>query len=273
MSKPTVALQLYTVRDFANQDLPGTLKQVKAMGYDAVELAGTYGLDTAAYKQLLDDAGLKAPSAHVGIKDFESNPAGTVAMYKALGCQIVSIPSLGMEDLPGGPNFEATKATITKVAALCKEQGMALAYHNHAYEFETLPCGAFVLDALFDQTSPDVLKVQLDTGWVTAAGQDPVAYINKYAGRCPTVHLKDIVQVGGDAARSVELIGSSARLEVDGKFEDRPVGQGMQDMPAVTKAAVNTGALLMVVELDEAVGITSLEAARQSREYLKSLGY
>jgi len=253
MSKPIVALQLYTVRDFAAKDLPGTLNQVKSMGYDAVELAGTYGLDAAAFKKHLDDAGLEAVSAHVSANAFEEDAAGTAALYKALGCRLISIPSLPMEALPGGAGFEATKALVTEAASHCKEHDMMLGYHNHAYEFETLPCGSFVLDALFEST-PDILQAQIDTGWVLAAGHDPVAYVKKYTGRCASVHLKDIVKV-------------------DGKFEDRPVGKGSQDIPAVIKAAIKAGAYIMVAELDEAVGMTSLEAAKQSREYLKALGY
>jgi len=254
MSKPVVALQLYTVRDFATKDVPGTLSQVKAMGYDAVELAGTYGLSTAEFKKYLDDAGLEAVSAHVPIKAFEEDAAGTVAQYKALGCKLVSVPSLSMEELPGGEGFDKTKATMTKAAALCKEQGMMLGYHNHDYEFKTLPCGSFILDAFFEALPPDVLQAQIDTGWVMAAGQCPPSYVKKYTGRCPSVHLKDIVKVGD-------------------KFEDRPVGKGSQDIPAVTKAAIDAGAHIIVVELDEAVGMTSLEAAKQSREYMKTLGY
>jgi len=272
MTKPTVALQLYTVRDFATKDLPGTLSKVKAMGYDAVELAGMYGLEPGAFKQQLDAAGLKAVSAHVPFKAFEEDMDGTVAVYNALGCKVLGIPHLSPEDLPGGPNFENSKAVIQKAAALCKEQGMILAYHNHDFEFETLPCGTFVLDALFAETPADQLQAQLDTGWVTVAGQDPVSYIQKYTGRCPAVHLKDVISVDG-AGKTVELLGSANKLESGAKYEDRPVGQGLQDMPAVTKAAVEAGAFILVAELDAAVGMTSLEAAKQSRDYLKSLGY
>ena len=254
MSKPIVALQLYTVRDFANQDVPGTLGQVKAMGYDAVELAGTYGLETAEFKKLLDDAGLEAVSAHVPITAFEEDAAGTAVKYKALGCKLVSIPSLSMKELPGGEGFDKTKSTMTSAAAECKKHGLILGYHNHDYEFKTLPCGSFVLDALFESTTADVLQAQIDTGWVMAAGQNPPSYVKKYTGRCPSVHLKDIVKVGD-------------------KFEDRPVGKGSQDIPTVIKAAIEAGAFIMVVELDNAVGMTSLEAAKQSREYLKSIGY
>ncbi|MCL2526972.1 MAG: sugar phosphate isomerase/epimerase [Defluviitaleaceae bacterium] len=272
MNKPVVALQLYTVRDFAAKNLCGTLSQVKAMGYDAVELAGTYGMETAAFKKLLDEKGLEAISAHVGYDAFEADAEGTIAMYKALGCKVVSIPWMDLNLLPGGADFEKTKALIAKAAPLCKASGMILGYHNHDFELqEKTPCGAFVLDALFSETKADELQAQLDTGWVTAAGQDPVAYIKKYAGRCPTVHLKDITPANTD--KTVELLNSESKLESGAKYEDRPVGQGIQDMPAVTKAAVEAGALIMVVELDEAVGITSLEAAKQSREYLKALGY
>jgi len=254
MSKPIIALQLYTVRDFANQDLPGTLSQVKAMGYDAVELAGTYGMDTEAFKKLLDDTGLETVSAHVGIAAFREDLAGTVSQYKALGCRVIGIPSLKLEDLPGAEGFEATKELLIKIAAQCNEHGLALMYHNHAYEFGVLKCGRFVLDALFDAMPPGVLQAQIDVGWVLVAGQDPVQYVKKYKGRCPSVHLKDIVKVGNI-------------------FEDRPVGKGLQDIPAITKAAEETGAGILVVELDKAVGITSLEAASESREYLKTLGY
>ena len=252
MSKPVVALQLYTVRDFAEKDLPSTLSQIKAMGYDAVELAGTYGLETAAFKKHLDDAGLEAVSAHVGFTDLGFDEK--IDMHKTLGCRLISIPALPKEFLPDGISFDTTKAALPKIAAKLRALGMNLAYHNHAYEFETMLDGTFVLDALFDAIPSDVLLAQIDAGWVTAAGQDPARYIQKYAGRCPSVHLKDIVKMGD-------------------QFEDRPVGQGMLDMPAVIKSAIQAGASILVVELDEAVGMTSLEAARQSREYLLTLGY
>lgn len=40
MKKFPVALQLYSVRDDLEKDFIGTLKQVKALGYDGVEFAG-----------------------------------------------------------------------------------------------------------------------------------------------------------------------------------------------------------------------------------------
>jgi len=250
MSKPVVALQLYTVRDFAEKDLKGTLLQVKAMGYDYVELAGMYGKSAAELKVILDEAGLSAVSAHVPIQAFEADLEGTIAAYKTVGCKYVGIPWLGHAELPGGENWPAMKAFLIKADALCEAAGITLMYHCHAHEFDKLPSGEYILDALFRELP--ALENEIDSGWVDAVGLCPAEYIKQYAGKVPVIHLKD-------TDRNAK--------------EDRPVGQGTQDMPAITKAAEESGTKVLVAELDEAVGMTSLEAARQAREYLKSLGY
>ena len=87
------------------------------------------------------------------------------------------------------------------------------------------------------------------------------------------MHLKDFI-VEGEGGTPYELIGSDAQAKkAEGKFEFRPVGHGCQDFPSVIKAAEESGADWIVVEQDMSVGRTSLEAAKMSREYLKSLGY
>jgi len=252
MSTPTVSLQLYTVRDFTSEDVTGTLKKVKEMGYDAVELAGTYGMKAAELKGILDEIGLVAHSAHVPFEGFQADAAGTVADYKTLGCKVIAVPYLDMAHLPGGDEYAKTKEVLIQAGKLCTDAGIVFAYHNHDFEFGKTKDGVFILDQFFTDL-PDI-QAELDIGWITAAGQNPAEYIMKYAGRCPLIHLKDTTPVG------------------DG-FEDRPVGQGSQDIPGSINAALKAGATCLVVELDAAVGITSLEAAKLSREYLKSLGY
>jgi len=220
------------------------------MGYNAVELAGMYGLSPAVLKAMLDETGLEAFSAHIPFANFESDMQGTIAAYKTLGCQFAGIPYLNQTQLPGRENWANVHKILTKAATLCKEANMPLMYHNHAFEFEKLQNGDYILDEIFN-TIPEI-KAELDTGWVTAAGKCPVAYIQKYAGRCPVVHLKDTVKT-------------------DDGFEDRPVGKGSQDMKAIIKTATECGAVGFVVELDRAVGLTSLEAAQESLEYLKTI--
>lgn len=251
MSEIFVALQLYTVRDFAEDDVAGTLRKVKAMGYDFVELAGTYGIGFLEFKRLLDKTGLCAISAHVQYNALRADMDGIIAAYKSLGCEYVVIPMMSADMLAGGESF--SKEFFSDFCEACKKAGVIPAYHNHAHEFAQLPDGRFILDALFAEIP--ALYAQLDTGWLTAMKQCPEAYIKKHAKRCPIVHLKDTA------------------LNASAKYEDRPVGKGSQNMAGIINAAIAAGAAGFVCELDRAVGITSLEAARDSREYLKSLGY
>jgi len=249
--KPFVALQLYTAREFAEQDLHETLRKIKAMGYDFVELAGTYGLSAAEFRAILDEIGLEAKSAHVPFDALEKNLHATLADYKLLGCKFIVIPMLATEKLPGGSDY--SKDALEKFCVACKNEGLVPVYHNHAHEFEKLSDGTFKFDKFFSDL-PD-MYAEIDTGWVTAAGQCPVACIEKYAERCPLVHFKDTA------------------VNSNGDYEDRPVGKGSQDIAKIIEAALAGGAEGFVAELDKAVGMTALEAAAQSREYLKSLGY
>jgi len=130
------------------------------------------------------------------------------------------------------------------------------------------------LDHLYAVVSADLLQTQLDTCWVNVAGESPVAYINKYAGRCPLVHFKDFYMEGPKSGEPLyELIGIEERRAArKSSFEFRPVGHGLQDIPAILKATIASGAEWIVVEQDNSVGRPALEAAEMSIRYLRSLG-
>ena len=260
MGKLSVALQLYTVRDVAEGDLKGTLAQVKEMGYDTVELAGTYGMTGTELKAVLDEAGLAALSAHVGLREFDPDMEACVVKYKNAGCTYVAIPSLPQDMRPGAEGFDKTLQLLTDIGAMCNKHGLTLLYHNHDFEFVKMPDGSYGLDYLFNAVPAGLLQTQIDTCWVKFAGLDPAEYVRGYAGRIPIVHLKDyVLNEGGDSPRS--------------RLEFRPVGHGCQDFEAILKVSEEGGAAWVVVEQDFSVGRTTLEAAKMSRDYLKSLGY
>jgi sugar phosphate isomerase/epimerase len=73
-----------------------------------------------------------------------------------------------------------------------------------------------------------------------------------------------------------ELIGIESQKKEDvseGFFEFRPVGYGMQNVPAILNAALKAGSKWIVVEQDSSNDRTPMEAVRMSREYLKKLGW
>ncbi|MBQ7314757.1 MAG: sugar phosphate isomerase/epimerase [Clostridia bacterium] len=269
--KMLIALQVYSVRQDAEADLKGTLQTIKDMGYDGVEFAGLYGHTPEQVRTWCEQIGLTPISAHVPYPDMIADPEGVLSDYASIGCSYVAIPWLGEEERPGGAGFSEALAHIRTLGAVAKDKGMQLLYHNHDFEFVRLQ-GVYGLDMLYDSVPSELLATELDTCWVNVGGADPVAYLRKYTGRAPVVHLKDFV--GTKNEHMYELIGTDEKApERPGDFEFRPVGHGVQDMPSILRAAEEAGASWCVVEQDSpSLGKTPMECARMSMSYLRSIG-
>ena len=268
-----IALQLYSVRDELALDFAGTLKRVKDLGYDGVEFAGLYGLEPARIRLLLQEIGLKPVSAHVPFTDLIADPAKVIADYAAIGCPYIVIPYLMPEFRPGAEKFDEVIAGARVIGEAAKVAGLTLLYHNHDFEFEKIE-GEYALDILYKDVPSSLLKTEIDTCWVNVAGENPAAYIRKYAGRSPVVHLKDFVMPGKKPAKLYELIGIDevAANAADVVFEFRPLGQGVQDFPEILAACKDSGAEWVVVEQDmPSLKMTALECAAASIHYLKQL--
>ena len=272
MKTVPVGLQLYTVRDMMAKDVPAALAAVKAAGYDYVEPAGLYGLSGEAYKAALDEAGLTAVCAHVPLADFGEEMLPAIETYKTIGCRYVAVPYVPEELRYGTEAFAKTMEYIRKLGRLCYENGVQLLYHNHDFEFTKMADGRYVLDYMYETIEPAYLATELDVCWVRVGGEDPAAYVKKYADRAPLVHLKDYV--GEKSAHMYELIGiKSEGKAAPATFEFRPVGAGVVDFPAVLAAVAGSNAEYVIVEQDQSYAQTSIAAAKQSRDYLKSLGW
>ena len=273
MSKLSVLLQVYSVREDAQRDFAGTLAKIKAIGYDGVELAGLYGQAPEAVRDAVTGAGLTAVSAHVPYPELAGDTEKTVKAYATIGCEFIAVPYLTEDLRPGGGEFEHVVKEIGRIGECCKKHGIQLLYHNHDFEFAKMPDDRFALDYIYDTVPAELLQTEIDTCWVNVAGMEPAAYVRKYAGRAPVVHLKDFYKEGRPA-NMYELIGMDLeKKESAGKFEFRPIGLGMQVMPELLEASEAAGARYVVVEQDASVGRTPMEAVTISRKYLALLGY
>ncbi len=268
-----VGLQLYTVRDDMAKDFKGTLQQVKALGYDGVEFAGLFGHSPAEIKAMCAEIGLNPISAHVPLQEMLEDIDKVIADYKAIGCEYIVVPYVTEERRPGGEFFKQMVEEIRTIGAKCKEAGLVLLYHNHDFEFQKTETGEFGLDYLYANVPADLLQTELDQCWVKYAGQDPVAYLQKYEGRSPVVHLKDYYASGEQKEDPYALIGLNEGEKKENKaFEFRPLGYGVQDIPAIIEASKKAGSKWLIVEQDQpSMGKTPMECAGMSMEYLKSL--
>ncbi len=264
-----IALQLYTVRDDMAKDVEATLRAVSEMGYEGVEFAGTFGKSAEELAALCKKYNLEPISAHVPFVELMADPEGMMVFYKTVGCRFVAIPYLTEEYRPGNEKFGDVIEGAKLLGKVAKSCGITLLYHNHDFEFVKVD-GEYALDTLYREVPEEFLKTQLDTCWVRVAGEDPAAYIRKYSGRAPVVHLKDFV--GQKSENMYALIGIASEEKQTQAFEFRSVGNGVQDFPAILAAAEEAGAEWVVVEQDRPYGeYTPMDCARMSIEYLNSL--
>ena len=269
-----IAVQFYSVRDEAEKDFYGTLKKIKEMGYDGVEFAGLFNHTPEEVRDMCKELGITPVSAHVPIDDMINDIEGSVAAYKTLGCKYIAVPYVNEERRPGAEKFDETVEYIKQIGAECKKNDMLLLYHNHDFEFIKID-GEYGLDIHNKSVAADLLQTELDTCWVNVGGEIPAEYVLKYTGRAPVVHLKDFVMKGKDKPQKLyDLIGIDDEAESadEDDFSFKPVGYGVQDMPAIIAAAEKAGANWLVVEQDQPdKGNTPLNAVKMSIEYLKSL--
>ena len=268
-----VALQLYSVRGDLEADFLGTLCKVSEMGYDGVEYAGLYGYEPAQIKHWCDSLGLVSISAHVPLAEMLADVDKVIADYKAIGCEYIVVPYVTEERRPGGELFLQMVEEIRAIGQKAKEAGLVLLYHNHDFEFRKLENGQCGIDYLYENIPADLLQTELDQCWVKYAGYDPVEYLQKYSGRSPVVHLKDFFVQGKQEDDPYALIGlDEGEKKANTAFEFRPLGQGVQDIPAIIAASKAAGSKWLVVEQDNpSMGKTPLESAKMSIDYLNSL--
>lgn len=271
-----VGLQLYSIREDMEKDMDAALKKVKEIGYDYVEFAGYYGHTAEEVRAMLDKRGLTCISVHQPPNLFLEEGQKAIDYLKTIGANHCAIPWYDAEKHKGTDKWEETVKMFTAVGEALKKNGIQLMYHNHEFEFQKYE-DKFLLDWLFETIPNDILQPEIDTCWVHYAGYDPAEYVLKYAGRISIVHLKDFVCKNLGSGPVYELIGKDGKEEKMGSREEngfafRPVGYGIQNFPQILEASRKAGAEYVIVEQDLSPDRPPMEAAKMSREYLKTLG-
>ena len=186
-----IGIQLYTVRDRMAKDVSGTLQKLAEIGYDEVEFAGYFGNTPAEIKGFLDSTGLVSPSAHVSIDDIRRSPEQLIATAQTLGNRYIALGWLAPEERGTLDDYLGHIDLVAGFAERCRGSGLKFAWHNHDFEFIELE-GQRPMDMILDRTDPDLVQVELDLYWTAKAGVDPFTYFERYPGRFPLCHVKDM---------------------------------------------------------------------------------
>jgi sugar phosphate isomerase/epimerase len=187
-----VGVQLYSVRKEMAADATGTLIQLGKFGYQEIESAQSdkgnyYGLAPKEIKKILKDHGMILRSGHTHIDQNwqKSIDDAAEAGQEYIICSVLPSPGQTVA------NYQKSADMFNTAGEQCKKGGIKFGYHNHASEFDTVE-GQLLYDVLLDRSNPDLVHMEMDLGWVIAAGKDPLSFFAKYPGRFPLWHLKDM---------------------------------------------------------------------------------
>ena len=259
-----VNLQLYSFGFDCPLSLLEKIKAAGEMGYSGVEFARGYEeIPVEDVQKALDEAGVKAVSAHVAFNFMEQD----LPYLAKLGVKYVACPMAAFNTIE---EAKETAEDLNKFGQLAKQYGITIGYHNHTGEFYQVD-GKCLMDVLMENTDPETVAFEIDCGWASAAGIDPVAYIQQHAGRIAAIHIKENgAVIGADKPASRYDPPRKFELDADGKpivppefikmMQEReklnvPQGTGIVDWKAVKAAAdAQRDGVLYVVEREASYG-------------------
>lgn len=225
-----VAVQMYTLRQAAAEDLDGTLWRLADIGYKLVEFAGIYDNAPEDVAAMLDRHGMRAPAAHIPWQRFDEDFDGVIAEATAIGYEWVIVPITPKREIDEDHAAEYV-GKLNEFGRKSADAGFKFAYHNHAFEFDNIyNDDTTFYDRLIAGTDPDTVKLELDAFWVNRGGVDPARMLRDHGDRIGLVHIKDAQR--GDAAVDV------------------PFGEGGLDWEAILGASEQAGVAYYVVEQD-----------------------
>ncbi len=256
-----LAVQLYSLREFAQKDFVGVLKKVAAIGYKAVEPAGLWNLSPTEFKKIIADLGLEMYSSHTPWARSVTDVPAMVETAGILGLDKV-VCGYGPADFKDLDAIKRTADNTNAMQAAFAKSGITLFQHNHAFEFERLD--GRLKYQIYAELCPKV-KFQIDSFWSTNFGaEDAVKMLKLFADRTVLVHIKD------GTLRQKEADQKYVNGILDRKIELLPLGQGelsIKQLVAALPKAVGS----IVVELDYCK-VEMWRAIEESYKFMVSSG-
>lgn len=271
-----VGIQLYMVNDDLVKDPAGTLKRLAQIGYSEVETAGWGKLSAAQFRDLLRDAGLRAPSAHLGFGMQDTgkllDDAKTLGVEYVVSSVLLPGESQGMQnfleivDNLSADDFRNVAAKANEIGQKAEAAGMQYAYHNHNFEFRNLGDGKTGYDILLRETDPSLVKFEADCGWMKVAGKKPIDYLTRHADRFAMLHIKDFKNI----TKPVNTIGSMLSHSPDMPVSTE-LGRGSIDLKPIVQAGLKAGVTHVFVEQEPPfTEVPAMQAAEIDYRSLKS---
>jgi sugar phosphate isomerase/epimerase len=250
-----LAAQLYTLREYLKtpEDIAVTLKKVKAIGYNAVQVSGVGPIDPKALKELTDREGLSICATHIGYAELTEQMDQVIEKHHLWGCKYVGLGGMPQEFRGSKEGYEAFAKKATEIGRQLNNAGLKFIYHNHDFEMAKFD-GRTGMDILFQETDPECVDFEIDVYWIQSGGGDPAEWVRKMDDRMKVVHLKDMVAVNAREQRFAE------------------VGEGNMNFARILEACKEIGVEWGAVEQDQCYGADPFDCLQRSFTNLRSMG-
>jgi sugar phosphate isomerase/epimerase len=190
------SFQLYSARDF--QPWADVLKTLGELGYKQVEGFGGVYTDPPAFRAELEKNGLSMTSGHFALDLLENDFAKAESIASTFGIKLIACPYIQPDDRPtDAEGWKDLGKRLGAIGKCAKDAGYDFGWHNHDFEFVTLPDGSTPQARIFEG-APD-LGWEMDVAWVIRGGADPLQWINDYGRQIVAAHVKDIAPAGENA--------------------------------------------------------------------------
>jgi sugar phosphate isomerase/epimerase len=256
-NKRPLGVQVWTIREYLKKDLVGSLTKLSKLGYTEIEVFdydGTYwGKSPLEFNKICKGLGLTVVSSHYMTGRHDPKAAGSLVngWQKAvddaatMDIKYMVCAWLYKEERVNLDLYRELADMLNKAGEACSKVNIQLGYHSHNFEFPEID-GVVPYDLLLQNTDKDLVKMEADLFWITKAGVDPVEYFNKYPGRFPLWHVKDMER------------GSEQFAEI---------GRGVIDFDRIFAARETAGLKHWFVEQDQ-TSIEPFESLKISRDYV-----
>ena len=237
--KFSFGFQVWTIRKELNEDFPGTLNKMAAMGYSEVEMCSPLGYSFLGFKPLneisgtemkkiIEGAGLVCSSSHFTSKELQDSLDNRIEWASQIGMKQMaqSMPSLNLRNATMD-DWRKSAQDLNVIGEKTKAAGIQMVYHNHHFEFKEID-GELIYDVLLEELDPDLVKMQFQVA-VVDIGYMAADYFRKHPGRFISAHLADY---SNELGKQV------------------PVGQGIVDWKDFFEAAPAGGVKNYFVEMD-----------------------
>jgi sugar phosphate isomerase/epimerase len=225
------AAQLYTLRDFTKTpaDIALTLKRVRRIGYESVQLSALGKIDPKELAKILQGEGLACCATHISTERMKNETQAAIDEHRLWNCAYTAVGGFFPKD-PKTQDWLNFAREYSDIARQFTGSGLSIGYHNHSHELAKFD-GKTAMAILLEKCDPSIW-FEIDTYWIQHGGGDPAAWIRKVAGRIPCVHLKDM---GVTNAREPFMM---------------EVGEGNLNWPEILKACKSAGVRWYIVEQD-----------------------